>query len=182
MLLGSSRHPGSASDTRRATAYGDAIGSKTRYKHIAISFLFGAFLGSQITWRRLPPTNSQSIARGSIRSLSDTPIRNTVHRDDNGQPITKQQFLEPFYIPNLAGYSVATLLPGQRVDAHRHETMHELFYIIQGTGVFTIDGQETPVQPGTFIHVAPHEVHSILVPLESSGTSMQMLVTGVVVE
>ena len=166
---------------RKASAYGGTAIANT--KLVAISFLLGVFLGSQITGRRWQTRKpSEPKLKGSIQSLSETPIRNTVHRDDNRQPITKQQFLEPFYIPNMAGYSVATLLAGQRVDSHQHETMHEMFYIIEGTGLFIIDGKETPVQPGIFIHVAPHEVHSIVVPLESSAKRMQMLVTGVVVE
>ncbi len=119
---------------------------------------------------------------GSIQLLSDTPIRSTSHNDKHGRPITKQQFMEPFHVRNLAGYSVATLLPGQRVDFHRHDTMHEMFYILEGTGYFTIEGKEALVEPNTFIHIAPQELHGIFVPLENNGVSMKMLVVGVVVE
>jgi hypothetical protein len=52
-------------------------------------------------------------SKGTIKSLEETPVRNTVHVDEQGRPITKQQLLEPFVIPNLVGFSVATFLPGQ---------------------------------------------------------------------
>ena len=52
-------------------------------------------------------------AKGTIKSLAETPVHNTVHVDELGRPITKQQLLEPFVIPNLVGFSVATFLPGQ---------------------------------------------------------------------
>jgi len=52
-------------------------------------------------------------SKGTIKSLAQTPARNTVHVDEQGRPITKQQLLEPFVIPNLVGFSVATFLPGQ---------------------------------------------------------------------
>lgn len=161
-----------------------------RISVLIITFIFGMALGAQLVGSRLflgdRPSSRKSIRKiilsGSIHRLSDTPLRNTSHKDDNGRQITKQQFLEPFLIPNVAGYSVATLLPGQRVAPHQHSTMHEFFYILEGTGVFTIDGKDTQVEPGTFLHVAPHEIHEIVVPSDSSTGEMKMLVSGVVVE
>ncbi len=71
-----------------------------------------------------------------MKLLSDTPVRNTVHVDDRGRPITKQQLLEPFVLPNLVGVSVATFLPGQTMmPPHEHESMHELFYVIEGGSI-----------------------------------------------
>ena len=73
---------------------------------------------------------------GTVTQLSATPIRNTVHIDSQGRPITKQQMIEPFLIPNLVGVSVATFLPGQTMmPPHEHESMHELFYVLEGKGV-----------------------------------------------
>lgn len=161
---------------------------------VIFTFVFGMAVGAQF-WgssRRplltgvhdQPKSNEKLLlVSGSIHRLADTPPRNTAHKDkDTGQAITKQQFLEPFLVPNVAGYSVATLLPSQRVESHEHSTMHEFFYILEGTAIFTIDGKETHVEPGTFVHVAPHEVHEILVPADSAAGAMKMLLSGVVVE
>jgi mannose-6-phosphate isomerase-like protein (cupin superfamily) len=62
---------------------------------------------------------------GVFKTLAETPVRNTVHVDEVGRPITKQQLLEPFVIPNCVGFSVATFLPGQvMLPQHEHESMH----------------------------------------------------------
>jgi quercetin dioxygenase-like cupin family protein len=157
---------------------------------LIIIFTFGMAVGAQL-WGSpslLGPHDagtSKEPARqisGSIHHLGDTPIRRTAHKDEHGRAITKQQFIEPFVIPNVAGYSVATMLPGQKVESHEHSTMHEFFYILQGTAVFTIDGKDTPVKPGTFLHLAPHELHGIFVPPDSADGEMKMLLSGIVVE
>ena len=119
--------------------------------------------------------------KGAVKILSETPTRNTVHIDDKGRPITKQQLLEPFVIPNLVGFSVATFLPGQTMmPVHEHETMHELFYVIEGSGMFQINGVDHDVSPGTFLHIAPTEKHGIWVP-EDRTSPLRMVVTGVAV-
>lgn len=62
---------------------------------------------------------------GLVKTLAETPVRNTSHVDESGRPITKQQLLEPFIIPNCVGFSVATFLPGQvMLPQHEHENMH----------------------------------------------------------
>jgi len=89
--------------------------------------------------------------------------------------------LEPFVIPTLVGFSVATFLPGQiMMPPHAHETMHELFYVIEGRGMFQIDGVDVEVQPGTFLHMAPTEKHGIWVPSEFTEP-LKMVVTGVAI-
>lgn len=120
-------------------------------------------------------------SKGSIRNLSDTPERNTVHIDDQGRPITKQQLLEPFVIPNLVGFSIATFLPGQTMlPPHKHETMHEIFYVVEGRGLFQINEKKHKVEPGVFLHIAPKELHGIWVP-NSENEALKMVVTGVAV-
>ena len=120
--------------------------------------------------------------KGLISSLQETPIRSTVHMDDSGRPITKQQLLEPFVIPNLVGFSVATFLPGQiMMPPHSHETMHELFYVVQGKGIFQIEGENIELFPGKFLHIAPTEKHGIWVP-EAFDGPLRMVVTGVAVD
>ena len=156
---------------------------------LMITFALGMVVGAQL-WGSRPllevPLGSQQSERhllsGSIHRLEDTPFRHTAHRDENGRPVMKQQLIEAFIVPNVAGYSVASVLPGQRVDSHEHATMHEFFYVLEGSAIFTIDGKETTARPGTFFHLAPHEVHGIFVPPDSADGEMKMLVSGVVVE
>jgi quercetin dioxygenase-like cupin family protein len=92
--------------------------------------------------------------------------------------------LEPFAVPTVSGYSVASMHPGQNVPIHEHESMHEFFYILEGTGIFLIPGtkEELRVSPGTFLHFSPHESHGILVPEDSPDGDLKMLISGVVIE
>ena len=162
---------------------------------LLIGIALGSFLGSMHNSRSesLSMSQSQSKIRkgdlgptkGLVTNIEDAPVRNTVHIDEQGRPITKQQLLEPFVIPNLVGFSVATFLPGQvMMPPHEHETMHELFYVISGRGWFSIDvgagSKNVEVVPGTFLHMAPGEKHGIWVA-DSSKEPLKMVVTGVAV-
>jgi quercetin dioxygenase-like cupin family protein len=156
----------------------------SKLAHVILAFVMGILVGRRFFVRTIggtTPTKTTQAIVGSIHHLQDTPIRNTSHKDEQGRPITKQQFLEPFAIPTVAGVSVATILPGQRVEMHQHESMHEFFYILQGTGMFSVLGTEEPVAPGTFLHLAPHEPHGIWVPEHSPDGAMKVLLSGVAI-
>lgn len=144
---------------------------------VMVTFFFGMLCGRFIPGRSMD--NRLRSISGSIHRLADAPVRNTSHYDADNQPITKQQLIEPFDVPNLAGFSVATLLPGQRVNSHDHRSMHEFFFILEGKALFTIEGKETLVEKGTMVHVTPHEYHQLDAPHDSS---VIMLMSGITVE
>lgn len=157
------------------------------HANILIGFLIGILVGrnycvQQSTLTAPRSLRSEKKIHGSIHRLNETPIRNTFHKDKSGQSVTKQQFLEPFAVPTISGYSVATLHPGQNVDVHEHESMHEFFYILEGMGIFLVGEKELQVSPGTFLHFSPHESHGIVVPKDSPGGDLKILLSGVVIE
>lgn len=118
---------------------------------------------------------------GSVQQLEDVPFRKTSHIDEQGRPIVKQQLLEPFAVPNFVGYSIATFKPGQiMMPPHEHKSLHEFFYVIEGTGIIQKDGIDHKVKPGTFLHMAPFEKHGIWVPKDATE-DMKMAVCGVTV-
>eukprot|EP00536_Pseudo-nitzschia_multiseries_P009733 jgi/Psemu1/288643/fgenesh1_pg.281_\ len=105
------------------------------------------------------------------------------------------KLIEPFAVPNLAGISVATLVPRQTVELHDHRSMHEFFYVLEGTADVWVCGnvvnqnenedqnegqQWHRVGSGSLVHVAPNCVHSITVP-ETANTDLKMLVIGLTV-
>eukprot|EP00560_Eucampia_antarctica_P006515 CAMPEP_0197824550 /NCGR_PEP_ID=MMETSP1437-20131217/1775_1 /TAXON_ID=49252 ORGANISM="Eucampia antarctica, Strain CCMP1452" /NCGR_SAMPLE_ID=MMETSP1437 /ASSEMBLY_ACC=CAM_ASM_001096 /LENGTH=62 /DNA_ID=CAMNT_0043424215 /DNA_START=314 /DNA_END=499 /DNA_ORIENTATION=+ len=59
--------------------------------------------------------------------------------------------------------------------------MHEIFYVIEGSGKFQIDEIDYDISPGTFLHIAPKERHGIWVPVDSTDGPLRMIVTGVAV-
>jgi quercetin dioxygenase-like cupin family protein len=75
-----------------------------------------------------------------VTHLSNISTRATSHVDPqhNDEPITKQQLIEPMVIPNVAGFSVANIPKGHEVTMHQHATMHEFFYVLEGSATFTI--------------------------------------------
>src|SRR5210317_1140902 len=124
---------------------------------------------------------------GSFQELESVPFRKTSHMDDQGRPITKQQLIDPFVLPRLAGISVATLLPGQRVSMHEHESMHEFFFILDGRGTFRVekpgsDPQVVQVYREMFVHCAPQEKHEIVGPIGPNDDSLRMLVVGITLD
>lgn len=53
--------------------------------------------------------------------------------------------------------SFGTLAPGQAVPFfHKHIQNEELYIILSGEGVFTLDGDEITVSSGSILKVAPH--------------------------
>jgi mannose-6-phosphate isomerase-like protein (cupin superfamily) len=56
----------------------------------------------------------------------------------------------------------ARLNPGAITAAHFHRLTEEIYYIVQGTGTMTIDGQRRDVGPGDAIAIPPGAVHQIL--------------------
>ena len=120
-------------------------------------------------------------SKGQVSYIDDIPVRSTVHVDEKGREITKQQFIEPFVIPNFAGFSVAKFLPGQTMlPPHEHETMHEIFYVLSGSGVFQINEVDHEINPGSFLHIAPKERHGIWVP-DDFPDPLKMVVIGIAV-
>ncbi|WP_220790006.1 cupin domain-containing protein [Gluconacetobacter tumulisoli] len=47
-----------------------------------------------------------------------------------------------------------------RLELHRHEDP-EIYFIVEGTGIMTIDGQDTNVGPGTTIFIPGNAEHGI---------------------
>ena len=99
--------------------------------------IIGILLGSTITsihHSTLESKEKQNLpTKGILTTIDDVPVRKTSHVDEEGRPITKQQFLDAFVLPNFVGFSVATFLPGQvMMPPHEHETLYELFYVVEG--------------------------------------------------
>jgi quercetin dioxygenase-like cupin family protein len=148
-----------------------------------ILFLLGFFSGFAFRGFDTVPVNKfndheDAPRRGFITHISKVSHRPTSHMDGQGRPITKQQLVDPFVIPNFAGFSIATLQPGQTLAEHSHESMVELFYVLSGSGKVQIDGQETSIAQGHFIEVVPGERHAFDVqPTEEQA--MVMLFCGI---
>lgn len=48
----------------------------------------------------------------------------------------------------------------REATAHFHKVAAELYYVLEGSGVLTLDGQDVPLRPGTCVEVQPGVVHA----------------------
>jgi len=55
----------------------------------------------------------------------------------------------------------ARVQPGARTTPHYHPLAEEIYYILQGAGRLTIDGETRDVGPGDAIAISPGAVHTI---------------------
>ncbi len=65
--------------------------------------------------------------------------------------------------PPTANQSLAeaTLEPGASTVRHRHRLCEEIYFLLEGTGVMEIDGDERAVGPGDAILIPPGARHTI---------------------
>ncbi|NIJ45975.1 quercetin dioxygenase-like cupin family protein [Wenyingzhuangia heitensis] len=73
--------------------------------------------------------------------------------------ILKKIFINKENIPNLMMFGSATFKPNQKVTAHKHLTMYEVFYIQKGKLDFTINQQKITATVGDCITIEPNEIH-----------------------
>ncbi|CAJ1936569.1 unnamed protein product [Cylindrotheca closterium] len=159
---------------------------------LLLGYLLGYYRGNRSSSKIRDSNNQKStLVSGSFQQLESVPVRSTAHVDDQGRPITKQQLINPFVLPRLAGISVATLESGQTVAKHEHDSMHEFFFILQGKATFrvakaavkgAIDQQVVTVSKGSFVHCAPHETHEIVGPSDPNEEPLKMFVVGVTLD
>lgn len=217
--LGNINSTGGMTTTMETTTTTNEKKNNGFHLHIMLSFMMGIIVGNIILPKIMTyhhnghgqPSSASSnmMISGSIQRLNEIPYRNTSHRDEYGKPIIKQQLLEPFAVPYVTGFSIATISSRQRVQIHQHESMHEFFYVLEGSGIFYVGERGNRVQegrrlndpangiiknetvtPGTFLHFAPHEDHGIFVPSshgdgdidDDDGNELKVLIVGIIVD
>jgi quercetin dioxygenase-like cupin family protein len=61
---------------------------------------------------------------------------------------------------------VARLPPGGSLHRHHH-AQHEAYFVLEGTGIVTIDGSAHPVVPGAAVFIPGNALHSVTATGES---------------
>ena len=57
----------------------------------------------------------------------------------------------------VAAWAHAVDIDGAKPHFHKRAT--ELYYVLEGEGTVTLDGEERPVRTGTIVHIPPGVVH-----------------------
>ena len=70
----------------------------------------------------------------------------------------------------VAAWAHTVQIDGARPHYHKRTT--ELYYVVEGEGTVTLDGEAHPVRPGTLLHIPPGVVHG-------ADGKMRVLVVGI---
>ncbi|HFQ93782.1 MAG TPA: cupin domain-containing protein [Anaerolineae bacterium] len=92
-----------------------------------------------------------------IVTLSELPDEPVSHNPE----IKKKVMLRQGDLPHITNFSQAVFAPGQTAVPHSHPDMAEVFLVLSGSGVITIDGTTCPLEPGTCVAVQPNERHEL---------------------
>ena len=101
-----------------------------------------------------------------INNIKDLPEIPANHKGN----ILKKVILDKGEIPHLMMFSSATFKPSQKVEAHKHDTMYEVFFIQSGKAEFIINNKKEIVTTGDCITIAPGEIHSQSNPFQKDVT------------
>ena len=78
-----------------------------------------------------------------------------------------------FDSPNLF-YDLYCLLPGQAQKVHAHEGSDKVYYVLEGTGRFTVGDEESDLGQGNAVIARSGEPHGVR---NESGENLVLLVT-----
>lgn len=84
-----------------------------------------------------------------------------------------RQLLHPDKVNVVCRYSLchATMKPGQTTRPHRLKTS-EVYYILEGQGLMSIDGESQAVRPGQAIYIPPRSTQHIK---NTGGSDLEFL-------
>jgi mannose-6-phosphate isomerase-like protein (cupin superfamily) len=71
-------------------------------------------------------------------------------------------------------YDLYCLLPGQHQKVHAHEGSDKVYYVLEGTGCFTVGDEEQDLSEGHAVLARAGEAHGVR---NASGENLVLLVT-----
>ncbi|RKR14698.1 Cupin domain-containing protein [Maribacter vaceletii] len=74
--------------------------------------------------------------------------------------IKKKVYIERGEIPQLMMFGSAVFKPGQKVELHKHDTMFEVFQIVNGKAQFIVNNKTIILSEGDCITIEPGELHA----------------------
>jgi len=87
--------------------------------------------------------------------LAQIPAEGVAHQPE----IKKQVLIKNGEIPQLTGFSQAVFKPGQACEEHRHPTMYEVYFLLEGEATLFISGREVKAAKNDCVVIEPGESH-----------------------
>ncbi len=82
----------------------------------------------------------------------------------------KEVFIGSGEVRGLTQFAKSTLEPGGSTTRHVHDTMTEIFYVLEGELKFWEEEEETTALEGDCVIVAPGELHALSNPSNRKAT------------
>ena len=96
-----------------------------------------------------------------IKNFFDTPSELQVSHAGNGLVKSVKLFDAPEFSTNLSFINYSELSPGTSIGYHEHGDDEEVYVILEGKGVMTVNGQSRPVSAGDVILNKPGWSHGL---------------------
>jgi mannose-6-phosphate isomerase-like protein (cupin superfamily) len=96
-----------------------------------------------------------------LRNIHEMPGKESQVREGDGTCNEARVFAGDELQTKLLGIGLTTIHPGSSIGVHQHGNNEEVYLILSGNGVATIDGRETRVQPGDVMINHPHCSHGL---------------------
>ena len=94
-----------------------------------------------------------------VRNINDKEVLDTTYLAHGGA--IAQMILDRRTLKELGFLAIARLAPGKEIESHI-DPMEEIYFVISGTGVIRVDGEEKEVRPGDATWVPTGSSHSLL--------------------
>lgn len=88
--------------------------------------------------------------------------------DIEGGPTAHLSGLKRVFLSNdetdtkLTQFAYGKFEPGDKTDMHRHSSMMECFYFIEGNGQYHVGDQVVDLRPGTFVKIPCNTDHQLM--------------------
>lgn len=86
----------------------------------------------------------------SISKTAKREIQKKCH-DGEGEILFREVFKKADFKSNLVHLHETIVLPNSTIGYHLHEGNEEIYYIMEGEGIMTVDGEKKKVTPGDAI-------------------------------
>ena len=97
-----------------------------------------------------------------LRNLYELTATENCVRHGKGTCYEARVFSSDELQSQLSGIGLTTIPPGSSIGVHPHHDNEEIYLILSGEGIATLDGQQTRVRPGDVMVNHPGGSHGLL--------------------
>lgn len=97
-----------------------------------------------------------------IVQLTDLPLESVIAHGGRGRIDVHRPFDQATFASPIHFVDFAVLPPGSSIGIHRHGNDEELYLVLEGEGLMTLDDEEHRVKAGSLIRNVPHGSHGLL--------------------